>query len=93
MTIAAAPDLKTRPWPVLSIAEAHALLTQPGSPFEMETLTIRGRETRVWKNAPPDLRSEVAACRAFADRTFLVYENERVTFEAFHRAVAHLAAR
>ena len=93
MTTAASDTAPARPWPVMSIAEAHALLTQPGSPFEMETLTIRGRATRVWKNAPSDLRSEVTASRAFADRTFLVYENERVTFEAFHRAVAHLAAR
>ena len=80
-------------WPVCSIAEAHARLTAPGMPFEMETMTIRGIETRVWKNAPPDLRSEVLACRAFAGREFIVYENERVTFDGFHRAVAHFAAQ
>ncbi len=78
-------------WPVVSVAQAHALLTQAGSPFEMETLTIRGIETRVWKNAPPDLRFEVTAARAFGDRTFLVFEDERVSFDAFHRAVANLA--
>jgi long-chain acyl-CoA synthetase len=78
-------------WPVVTIAQAHAALTQPGSPFEMETLTIRGIETRVWKNAPPNLRFEVEAARAFGQRTFLVYENERISFEAFYRAVAHLA--
>ena len=80
-------------WPVVSIAEAHARLTAPGMPFEMETMTIRGIETRVWKNAPPDLRSEVLACRAFVGREFIVYENERVTFDGFHRAVAHFAAQ
>ena len=49
----------TSSWPAMSIAQAHALLTAPGAPFEMETLVIRGVETRVWKNAPPSLRSEV----------------------------------
>jgi long-chain acyl-CoA synthetase len=86
---AAAPAPDTKPWPAMSIAQAHALLTAPGTPFEMETLSIRGVETRVWKNAPPSLRAEVEMGRAFgADRIFLVYEDERVSFEAFYRAVS-----
>ncbi|MGH7011155.1 MAG: class I adenylate-forming enzyme family protein, partial [Caulobacteraceae bacterium] len=79
------------PWPAMSIAEAHAILTAPGQPFEMETLVIRGVETRTWKNAPPTLRAVVEAARAYGDRIFLVYEDERVSFEAFFRAVAALA--
>jgi long-chain acyl-CoA synthetase len=76
-------------WPAMSIAQANALLTAPGSPLEMETLTIRGIETRVWKNAPPSLRAEVEMARAFGpDRYFLVYEDERVSYEAFYRAVS-----
>ena len=82
-----------KPWPAMTVAHAHALLTAPGMPFEMETLTIRGLETRVWRNAPPTLRAEVEAGRAFGpDRYFLVYEDERVSFDAFHRAVAAFAA-
>jgi long-chain acyl-CoA synthetase len=80
-----------KPWPAMSIAQAHALLTQAGSPFEMETLVIRGIETRVWKNAPPTLRAVAQAGRAFGERIFLVHEDERVSFEAFFRAVAVLA--
>ncbi len=45
-----------KPWPAMSIAEAHAALTAPGMPFEMEEKLIRGVPTRVWKNAPPTLR-------------------------------------
>ena len=76
-------------WPAMSIAQANALLTAPGSPFEMETLTLRGVETRVWKNAPPSLRFEVESARQWpSDRIFLVYEDERVSFDAFHRAVS-----
>jgi len=52
---------------------------------------IRGVPTRTWKNAPPSLRAVVEVSRASADRVFLVHEDERVTFEAFHRAVATLA--
>jgi long-chain acyl-CoA synthetase len=80
-------------WPAMSIAQAHALLTQPGSPFEMETLTIRGVETRVWKNAPPTLRSVAELGRAHGEKIFLVHEDERVSFEAFFRAVAVFARR
>ncbi len=70
----------------MSIAQAHALLTSPGSPFEMETLDIRGVQTRAWKNAPPTLRSVLEAGRGHGDKIFLVYEDERVSFEAFYRA-------
>ncbi len=87
-------DAATAPgpaWPVMSIAQAHALLTGPGSPLEMEELVIRGVKTRVWKNAPPSLRAVVEAGRAHGERVFLVHEDERVTFDAFHRAVAALA--
>ncbi len=80
-------------WPAMSIAQAHALLTQPGSPFEMETLTIRGVETRVWKNAPPTLRSVAELGRGHGEKIFLVHEDERVSYEAFFRAVAVFARR
>ncbi len=78
-------------WPAMTIAQAHAILTAPGSPCEMATVAIGGVGTRVWKNAPPSLRSVVAASRAHGDKVFLVHEDERVTFAAFHRAVAAFA--
>ncbi|HEY9234375.1 MULTISPECIES: class I adenylate-forming enzyme family protein [Phenylobacterium] len=80
-------------WPAMSIAQAHALITAPGTPAEMETVEIRGVPTRTWKNLPPSLRSIVEASRAHGEKIFLVYEDERVSFEAFHRAVAALAAQ
>jgi len=78
-------------WPAMSIAQAHALLTAPGAPFEMETLTIRGVPTRSWKNAPPTLRSMVELGRSHGEKIFLVHEDERVSYEAFFRAVAAFA--
>lgn len=78
-------------WPAMSIAEAHAKLTAPGARFETQELVIRGIKGRVWKNAPPTLRDVLIAGRAYKDRTFLVYEDDRATYEAFTRAVLAFA--
>ncbi|MFN9711753.1 MAG: AMP-binding protein, partial [Alphaproteobacteria bacterium] len=66
-------------------AEAIAALTAPGQFYELEQLTIRGRSLRVFKNAPASLRELFAD--AFSDKTFIVYETDRLTFaEAWARA-------
>ena len=80
-------------WPAMSIAQAHAMITSPGTPAEMETVVINGVPTRTWKNLPPSLRAIVELGRTHGDRVFLVYEDERVTFEGFYRAVAAFAAQ
>ncbi|MGD0192837.1 MAG: class I adenylate-forming enzyme family protein [Rhizomicrobium sp.] len=80
-----------KPWPVMSIAEAHALLTAPGSRFEMDEAVIRGVRTRVWKNLPPTLREIVLQGRLYGARDFIVYENDRATFESFYRATVAVA--
>src|SRR4051794_39851505 len=81
-----------KPWPAMSIAQAHTLLTQPGSPLEMAEVEIRGIKTRVWKNAPPTLRELLVAARTnYAAREFIVYENDRVTYETFYRAAVATA--
>jgi long-chain acyl-CoA synthetase len=80
-----------KPWPVMSIAEAHARLTAPGAPFEIEEKVIRGVPTRTWKNAPPTLRDVFLNGRRFAEREFLVYDDERATYDAFARATLKLA--
>ena len=79
-------------WPAMTMAEAEALLCAPDAPFEIETETIGGIPTRTWKNAIPTLAALVEAGRAHGERTFVVYEDERVSFDAWHRAVAALAA-
>jgi long-chain acyl-CoA synthetase len=76
---------------MMSVAEADALLTAPGQMFEMETREIRGVPTRVWKNAPPTLGAIVEASGAHGDATFIVYEDERLSFAEHLRAVAHFS--
>jgi long-chain acyl-CoA synthetase len=78
-------------WPAMSIEQAHAMLTQPGSPLETEEVDIGGVRMKVWKNTPPSLRAVVEASRAHGEKIFLVYEDERVSYEAFFRAVSTLA--
>jgi long-chain acyl-CoA synthetase len=75
----------------MSIAQANALLTAPGAPFEIEEVEIRGQILRVWKNSPPTLRDLFSAGRALGGKTFLVHEQERVTFEGFSRAALAIA--
>ena len=86
-----APAQPLKSWPAMSIAQAHALLTAPGSRFEMDEVDIRGVRTRVWKHLPPTLRDIVQWGRQFGSRDFLIYENDRVTFETFYRAAVAVA--
>ncbi len=78
-------------WPAMSLAEVKALLTAPGAKFEMDEAVIDGVPTRVWKNAPPTMRYLLEASRGHADRLFVIYEDERVSYEAHYRATAALA--
>src|SRR5436309_754785 len=77
----------------MSIAEATAILTAPGQMFEVGEATVRGIPLKVWKNAPPSLRGVLELSRGHGEQTFLVYEDERITFEEHFRAAAHLARR
>ncbi len=74
-----------------SIAEIHAKLTAPGEILEMEEVVIRGIPTRVWKNAPATLASVIGASRSHGAADFMVYEDDRWSFERHFLACAHLA--
>ncbi|MCH2487184.1 MAG: acyl--CoA ligase, partial [Erythrobacter sp.] len=78
-------------WPALSREQCRDVLTAPGARFEIEEHSIRGVPTRTWKNAPADLRVVALAGKAHGNREFLIYEDERVTYNAWFRAVATVA--
>ena len=78
-------------WPKLALSDAVAALTAPGTPFEMETVTIRGVPTRTWKNAPASIRALVAAARMHGERTATILDDERVSYGAQFKAIATLA--
>lgn len=75
----------------MSLQEATKALTAPGELFEIEEVTIRGKPTRTWKNAPPTLRDVLELSRGHGDATYLVYEDERITFDEHYRLVSSLA--
>lgn len=77
--------------PEISMADATAMLTAKGAPFEMEDLQIRGVNMRVWKHAPKNLREIFESTRAHGDKVFLVYEDERMTFAEHFEVVSKLA--
>ena len=79
------------PYPAVALAEAHRILTAAGSPYETMAGEVEGRPMRLWKNAPATLRDVFRQGRGFGERTFLVYEDERATFEAFAKAAVVFA--
>ena len=74
-----------------SIAEIDAELTAPGQMFEIDEVEIRGIPTKVWKNTPPTLADVLRLSRGHGEKVFLVYEDDRMTFEEHFRAAAQLA--
>jgi long-chain acyl-CoA synthetase len=79
----------------LSRVDATARLIEPGQMFEMADVDIAGIATRTWKNCPPSLRAIAEQSRAFGEATFLVYEDERISFAehfAEMTAFAHVLA-
>ncbi len=83
----------TPAFPAMSIEQAHALLAQPGSMFELGEADIRGVRTKIWKNAPPTLRELFAFSALFGPRDHLVLDSERATFDQFRAAAATMAHR
>ena len=75
----------------MSIEEATRSITAPGQMFEMEEIEIRGISTRVWKNCPANLATILELSRGHCDRDYLVYEDERTTYEENFRIAATLA--
>ena len=71
--------------------QAWAELTQPGAPFEIAVVQVRGAPIRTFKSAPPNVRALWLSTAAFAERDYLVYGDERVTYAQAHKQVASIA--
>ena len=66
-------------------------LTSPGQLFAWSEQEVRGITMRVFDAAPPNMRFIWESSAAFAENTYLVYENERLTYGEAHAAVRQLA--
>ncbi len=76
---------------MLSYDEACRAVTAPGAPFETVVQEVLGVERTLFRNAPGSLRDIVIGASGRGDAVFLVYEDERWTFDRFGREVAALA--
>lgn len=63
-------------------------LTAPGAPFEITEVAVRGNRIRTYANAPRNLRDVWLSSHQFAERDYLVYHDERLTYADAHRHVA-----
>ena len=75
--------------PVLTRAQALAKLTAVGAPYELRQRELYARPIRSFANAPANLGELYATARS--DATFLVYDDERMTFEETWVKAARLA--
>ena len=64
----------------MTFLEANTAVTGPGQIFELIDGEVRGVSMKVFKNAPAHLGQVFAGSRGHGDKTFLVYENEIITF-------------
>jgi len=81
------------PFPVMSIAQCDALMSGPGAKFEMEERVINGIRLRTYKHAPLTLRDVVLNSKQWDFREYLIFEDERISYAAHSKAVAHLARK
>jgi len=74
------------------LRKAREELTGPGGPFEIARADILGQQLLTYRNAPPSIREVWLSTAQFADRPYLIYEDERLTYADSHRLVNATAA-
>lgn len=75
-----------------ALKEVWQELTSPGEAFEVMEVEVRGARIKTYAAAPPSLREVWLASKAFAERDYLVYEDERWTYAEAHKDVAAFAS-
>jgi long-chain acyl-CoA synthetase len=55
-------------------------LATAGQPFELMDATVNGISLRVYKNLPPNLTHLLVQAAGYADRTFIVMGDRRLTY-------------
>ena len=66
-------------------------LTGPGGQFEIVTEDVLGAPTRCFKAAPANVRDLWRSSMQFAERDYLIYNDERLTYAETHERVASIA--
>lgn len=71
---------------------AWAALTAPGAQFAWSESEVRGIPMRTYDQAPPSMRFIWELASGYADRDYLVFEDERMTYAEAHEHVNGLIA-
>ncbi len=66
-------------------------LTKPGAEFEIIETEWHGSPTKTYANAFDNLRDVWLTSKTFGDRDYLVYKEERLTYDQAHQRVANIA--
>lgn len=74
------------------LLKAHQELTGPGGDFEIIRAEILGNDILTYRNAPPSIREFWLSTLQFADRPYLIYRDERLTYAQSHARTAAIAA-
>jgi long-chain acyl-CoA synthetase len=72
--------------------EVRDLLTGPGGPFEIAEAEVLGNRIRTYKNQPPTVRELWLSTAVFAERPYIIYEDERLSYAEAHTQVNAVAA-
>ncbi|MEH6810012.1 MAG: class I adenylate-forming enzyme family protein [Hyphomonas oceanitis] len=74
------------------LLKAREELTGPGGDFEIIEAEVLGNRIRTYKNAPSSVREFWLSTAEFADRPYLIYGDERLTYAQSHEQVNAVAA-
>jgi long-chain acyl-CoA synthetase len=74
------------------LLKAREELTGPGGDFEIIEAEVLGNRIRTYKNAPHSVREFWLATAEFAERPYIVYGDERLTYAQSHEQVHAVAA-
>ncbi len=85
-------DMVSEKFPAMSVEAANQVLSGAGSLFEIVEENVLGQTQRVYKNAPKHLPELLDNTLTHSKKTFFIFEKERVTYSANHKATKVLAA-
>lgn len=74
------------------LPEVRRELIGPGGAFELIDMDVLGRTMRVYRHAPATVREFWLSTAQFADRPYIVFRDERLTYGETHARVNALAA-
>ncbi|KAF7782563.1 hypothetical protein Agabi119p4_1939 [Agaricus bisporus var. burnettii] len=78
--------------PARSLAETDAVLCAPGNIHETELSLVDGRLYHVYKNLWPSCRNFwLSAVNQYANQTYIVYEDQRLTYRQVHERAIKVA--